>query len=141
MSRSLGDAQEKLTAYIWSEPDVAIHEFGPGEDWTVIVCSDGVSGACLLNVCVCVRYTCLSVIRPSPSHNRDKPSRPDETTHSPLLPNQTHTHIHITNKQTNKQTDLWYFHELGELAAGFFRDQQQGEQRLRVYLSIVGGFG
>jgi serine/threonine protein phosphatase PrpC len=64
MSRSLGDAQEKQTAYIWSDPDVAVHEFGPGEDWTVVACSDGVA-------------------------------------------------------------DLWYFHELGEMAAAFFRQRDQ----------------
>jgi serine/threonine protein phosphatase PrpC len=33
MSRSLGDSQEKKTAYIWAEPDVSIFELGPGEDW------------------------------------------------------------------------------------------------------------
>jgi serine/threonine protein phosphatase PrpC len=66
MSRSLGDSQEKQTAYIWSEPDVAVHELGPGEDWTLIACSDGVA-------------------------------------------------------------DLWYFHELGEMAAAFFarRDEER----------------
>ena len=65
MSRSLGDSQEKLTAYIWAEPDVAVYEFQPGEDVTVVACSDGVS-------------------------------------------------------------DLWYFHEMGEMAARFFADGETG---------------
>lgn len=43
MSRSLGDLHEKQTAFIWSEPDVAIVEFSPDEDVTLIVCSDGIS--------------------------------------------------------------------------------------------------
>ncbi|EKU22197.1 hypothetical protein NGA_0170700 [Nannochloropsis gaditana CCMP526] len=42
MTRSLGDRQEKRAAYIWAEPDVAVFEVGPGEDWTVVACSDGV---------------------------------------------------------------------------------------------------
>ena len=66
MSRSLGDTQEKQTAYIWAEPDVAIHEFGPDEDYTVVACSDGVS-------------------------------------------------------------DLWYFHELGELACEYFKQRPEGD--------------
>ncbi|GAB5035324.1 protein phosphatase manganese magnesium aspartate binding site [Nannochloropsis oceanica] len=68
MSRSLGDSQEKKTAYIWAEPDVSVWELGPGEDWSVIACSDGVG-------------------------------------------------------------DLWYFHELGAMAADFFagKDQEGSE--------------
>ena len=64
MSRSLGDSQEKKTAYIWAEPDVSVFELGPGEDWSVVACSDGVG-------------------------------------------------------------DLWYFHELGAMAASFFAGKDQ----------------
>ncbi len=69
MSRSLGDAQEKQTAYVWNEPDVAIHELGPGEDWSVIACSDGAA-------------------------------------------------------------DLWYFHEMAEMAAAFFQRRDEGRAAL-----------
>jgi hypothetical protein len=39
MTRSLGDLQEKHTAYIWADPDVAILELEPDLDLTVIACT------------------------------------------------------------------------------------------------------